>query len=255
MAERARRVQLAQERALESERWQQIGQLARGVAHDLNNVLSALLAGGDLVVEGVRGAASETDTDFAELDQALANGRSLTSRLLRFTRQQPIEPRLVNVGAICRELFPMLRRLVGPERHFTLTVGEDAAVHADPAAVEQILLNLVVNARDATVPGGRIAIRIGAEPFDPTSPVSVGTLKEGEYVCIRVEDDGCGMPQHVLAKLWEPFFTTKEERGSGIGLPTVASLMTEMHGAIDVTSVDGAGSRFRVWLPVALQGT
>lgn len=255
IADRARRVQLAQERVLESERWQQLGQLARGVAHDLNNVLSALLAGGDLVAEGVRHQSPETEADFAELDQALLNGRSLTGRLLRFTRQQVAEPRLITVGDVSRDMEPMLRRLVGPERTLTFIVDQQQPVIADPTAIEQVLLNLVVNARDATPPSGQIIVRVADDAVARATPVAIGELPTGEYVCIGVEDNGCGMPPDVRAHLWEPFFTTKGDRGSGIGLPTVASLMTEMNGAIDVESVDGAGSRFRVWLPVALQGT
>jgi signal transduction histidine kinase len=251
VADRAARIRVAQERAAESERWQQVGQLARGVAHDFNNVLGVIVSGSDLVEDSIRTSAAEVDADLSEIDHAVERGRSLTQRLLRFARHQPMQPRNVQVGQIGRELLPMLRRLVSRDRNFSLDCTDELAVRIDPTAVEQILLNLVVNARDATMDGGRVAVRVADVSLQSHAPAVVGALGPGTYVRVSVEDNGCGMSDAVQRKLWEPFFTTKGERGSGIGLPTVAAAAVEAGGAIVVESEVGAGSRFHVWLPAA----
>ncbi|MBL0938378.1 MAG: hypothetical protein IBJ03_05770 [Gemmatimonadaceae bacterium] len=251
MSIRAARLKQAQERAVESERWQQVGQLARGVAHDFNNILGVIVSGSDLAEDGIRDGDPTVETDLTEMDHAVTRGRALTQRLLRFSRHQPIEPRAIDIGQVSGELLPMLRLLATSERALTLHVTATQTVNIDPTAVEQILLNLVVNARDATKRDGRVDVHVSDCALSSRRPAAVGALQPGNYVCIAVEDDGCGMSPAVLARLWEPFFTTKGERGSGIGLPTVAMVTVEAGGAIVVESTEGTGTQFQVWLPAA----
>lgn len=251
MLARSARLDEAHARAAESARWQHVGQLARGVAHDFNNVLGVILSGSQLAEDSVQHGSSEVVTDFEELQHAVERGRSLTQRLLRFANENPASPRPVRIGQVTRDLVPMLRRVVDQQRELRVNCADTQDAVIDPTAVEQILLNLVVNARDATTSGGRIDVQVVDEILSAPSPAAVGALAPGQYIRLSVEDTGIGIPASVQSRLWEPFFTTKGERGSGIGLPTVAAIVVEARGAIEVSSTEHVGTRFSVWLPRA----
>ncbi|MEZ5098444.1 MAG: GAF domain-containing protein [Thermoleophilia bacterium] len=242
----------SEEQLRQSQKMDAIGRLAGGVAHDFNNLLTVITGYGELAL-----SQRENPTVLAErLDEILkaaARAASLTNQLLVFGRQQVLQPKALDVNAIVGEAERMLRRVIGEDIEFSIDLEPDVpTIEADPGQLHQVLLNLVVNARDAMPRGGRLRIS--------TATVDVGE-EEGivlpgaglAAVRISVSDTGTGMDEEVRARVFEPFFTTKAAgKGTGLGLSTVHGIVTQSGGAIVVDSAPGAGSTFRVYLPVAV---
>ena len=236
--------QLRQAQKLEA-----IGQLAAGVAHDFNNVLAAIIANAEMAGEAI----GQDHPDRMAIDEIIAasqRGASLTRQLLAFSRKQPTHPKLLDPNAVVRGIERMLGRLIG-ERILMTTVLDAGvgAVMADPGQLEQVLTNLVVNARDAMPTGGVVAIETFNVSLDVTRATTVG-LPPGPYVAIAVRDTGCGIDEAIRARLFEPFFTTKDVgKGTGLGLATVFGIVKHSDGAIAISSELGRGSTFTIYLP------
>ncbi|MGE0863434.1 MAG: ATP-binding protein [Vicinamibacterales bacterium] len=233
-----------------AQRMEGVGRLAGGIAHDFNNALTVINNYAEMVIEGL-------PDDDPQLQRALtirrAGGRAaqLTQQLLAFSRQQTLKPLLLNLRTIVDEMAPMLRRLIGED--IELATGGHAApscVNVDPSQIDQVIMNLVVNARDAMPDGGRLTITVTNSTLDESHDTERVRVQPGAYVELRVTDTGTGMAEPIRDRIFEPFFTTKEMgKGTGLGLPTVYGIVKQSGGYIFVDSEEGQGATFRIYLP------
>jgi signal transduction histidine kinase len=228
-----------------------IGRLAGGIAHDFNNLLTAIRGNAELLsnrVEKGNDMAQEVD----EILHAADRAASLTRQLLAFSRKQNLQPVAVDINDIVSNVARMARRLIGTEVQLKLELATSvASVLADPAQIEQVLLNLIVNARDAMPSGGMITVRTANVQLSAQSAeITQAAIAPGLFVMLAVIDHGIGMDQATQARIFEPFFTTKETgRGTGLGLSTVYGIVRQTGGAITVKSERGKGASFHVYLP------
>jgi signal transduction histidine kinase/ActR/RegA family two-component response regulator len=231
-----------------SQKLEAVGQLAGGVAHDFNNLLTAIITCARLIEQDLpEGHPSRADA--VEILEAGGRAGSLTRQLLAFSRRQQLAPEVLEVAATVRELTRMLRRLLGERVELVVICRAPGTVLADPGQLEQVIVNLAVNARDAMPRGGRLTIEV-AEVAPEALEVGDQGLPPGPLVVISVRDSGSGMTEEVQRRIFEPFFTTKEEgRGTGLGLSTVYGIVAQSGGAIRVRSAPGQGAEFRVYLP------
>jgi signal transduction histidine kinase/ligand-binding sensor domain-containing protein/CheY-like chemotaxis protein len=246
VAERRRlEEQLAQIQKLES-----IGRLAGGVAHDINNVLTVVLSYSDLVDAGL-GSQHPLQAQLGQIRKAAERASNLTHRLLAFARKQIIQPRVINATDLTLNLDGMLRGLIGEDIDLrTISQAKLWSVRADPHQLEQVLMNLAVNARDAMPNGGTLTIETTNVTVDATFARQHPELKPGDYVRLSVTDTGIGMDENVKQHLFEPFFTTKEPgRGTGLGLATSYGIIQQLGGVIYPDSEVGRGTTFNVFLP------
>ena len=227
-----------------------VGRLAGGLAHDFNNLLTIIM-GQSQVLLSEMGLEDPLRSRVEELHKAGDRARLLIRQLLTFSRKQPSETKVLNLNLILVDLDPMLRRLIGEDIQLRLRPSmDDLRVKADPALLEQVVMNLVVNARDAMPRGGKLTIETAAADLDHMPAYHISPIGPGPYVRLSVSDSGCGMDPEVQAHIFEPFFTTKEEgKGTGLGLSTVFGIVTQGGGGLDVTSKTGEGTRFDVYLP------
>ena len=220
-----------------------LGRLAGGIAHDFNNLLLVVQANADLLN---RSGEAHSGPLVADIHAAVVRGAGLTRQVLAAARKQPLEPERVPLGALLLEMERLLRRLIGS--HITLTVepgDAELVVLADRSQLEQVVLNLALNARDA-MPGGGV-MHIAAQRRTPPSLQDAKT----DWVCLRVSDTGVGMDDYTLQRIWDPFFTTKGVAGHGIGLATVKGVVEQSGGHLEIRSAPGQGSQFEVYLPLA----
>ena len=240
----------SEERLRHAQRLEAIGRLAGGIAHSFNNLLAAIGFHAELLGErlGDAGACGHLE----EIQKATDRAADLARQLLAFGRKQMLNPQVLDVNALVAGVQELLRRIIGEDVTLAVRLADDpAAVDADPAQLEQVLLNLVVNARDAMPEGGRLTI---STEIAALADGQAGTpeLPAGEYVLITVADTGSGMAPEVRERAFEPFFTTKERgQGTGLGLATVYGIVRQSGGDVTVESEPGQGSTFRVWLPRA----
>jgi PAS domain S-box-containing protein len=235
----------------QSQKMEAIGQLAGGIAHDFNNLLQAILGYGDLVMLSI-----EIDNFIRpSIEQILKAGhraKILVQQLLAFSRRQVLEMKDVNLNDIITDLMKMVRRMIG--EHISLKVQSThnlGIVHADPGQIEQILMNLCVNARDAMENGGTITIKTENLRIDESFCENNSWAKPGRYVLLNVSDTGCGMTDDTIGKIFDPFFTTKGvKEGTGLGLSTVYGLVKQHRGMIHVDSEVGKGTTFKIYLPL-----
>jgi signal transduction histidine kinase/CheY-like chemotaxis protein len=239
-------------RLRQAQKMEAVGQLAGSVAHDFNNLLTGILGSAELATAEL-GPDHPARPLLADVSKAGEHAALLTRQLLAFSRKDQLRPEVVDVRGVMVGLSRILGRLMG--EHVELRVTQpDAPVRllADRGALEQIVLNLCLNARDAVGPGGHISVEVGTRPGPDAGEIG----PDGELVFLAVEDDGCGMDVETRARIFEPFFTTKgPEHGTGLGLATVRALAREFDGEISVTSEVGRGSRFEVWFPQATRLT
>ncbi len=236
----------------QAQRMEAVGRLAAGIAHDFNNLLTAINGFADLLKVEL-----SSDDPLQELvDKILRSGRraaDLVRQLLAFSRKQVITPRLLDLNVVVTDMNKMLRRIIGEHIELEIVLTPDLwSVKADPAQMEQVIVNLAVNARDAMPDGGRLTIK--------TANVILGTdhldAQPGQYVLLTVSDTGIGMSEDIQARLFEPFFTTKEQgKGTGLGLATIFGIVKQSEGHISVDSKPGQGATFKVYLPRVAEAT
>ncbi len=236
--------QLAQAQKMEA-----VGRLAGGIAHDFNNLLTVIMGRSDLLLQELDSAdpmRSRIELIRSTADRAAA----LTRQLLAFSRKQVLQPTVLDLTAVVAGLTPMLQRLIGEDVEFSIVPGPGAGcVLADRGQLEQVLANLVVNARDAMADGGQLTIRTANVELDEAFAAGHREVRPGAYVMLAVSDTGCGMSPEVQARIFEPFFTTKEVgKGTGLGLSTVYGIIRQHEGWIAVESEPGRGSTFKIYL-------
>jgi PAS domain S-box-containing protein len=237
----------------QAQKMEAVGRLAGGVAHDFNNMLGVIGGYTELLGSSVKDPVAQ---DYIkEICTAVDRAASLTRQLLAFSRKQVLLPKQLDLNERIRELSKMVGRLIGDDIELVLNPAEDLApVEADPGQVDQVILNLVVNARDAMPEGGTIILETANVSLDNNVDFQQGAIKPGNYVMLAVSDTGHGMDPETLAHIFEPFFTTKEQgKGTGLGLSTVHGIVSQSNGHIWVSSQAGKGSTFKVYLPVAGQ--
>ena len=237
--------QLAQSQKMES-----IGRLAGGVAHDNNNMLSVILGNLELALAEVD-PTSNLYADLLEIQAAAQRSADLTRQLLAFARRQTVAPKVLDMNVMVEGMLNMLRRLIGEGISLEWSPRRELwPVRVDPTQVTQVLTNLAVNARDAVKDVGRVRIWTDHAVLDAMEAASLGECAAGEYVVLAVQDNGCGMPKDVVQHLFEPFYTTKAAgSGTGLGLATVYGIVHQNRGFIDVRSLPGAGTTFRIGFP------
>jgi two-component system cell cycle sensor histidine kinase/response regulator CckA len=239
-----------EEQLQQTQRLESIGRLAGGIAHDFNNILTAILSSASFLEE----KASLSDSELADVHDIRKAGEraaELTSQLLAFARKRLIRPKSVNLGEIIRTQERFLRRVIGEEVELVTHVADDLwYAHVDPAQVEQVVLNLAVNARDAMPEGGRLTVEVENVTLEEGAANQQTELKPGSYVRLRVTDTGTGIAPDVLPHVFEPFFTTKPAGiGTGLGLATVYGIVRQSSGYIRVSSRPDTGTTFEVYFP------
>jgi len=230
---------------------QAVGQLAGGVAHDFNNILTAIIGHCDLMLM----RHTPGDTDYHDLQQVKANSNraaALTRQLLAFSRQQTLRPQVLQLPDVVSEVSSLLKRLLGENISLDVTHGRNlGAVRADPGQLEQVIVNLVVNARDAMPEGGTVTIRTFTCPAAQVRDMKNDFMPIGDYTGLSVADTGTGIAPEVISKIFEPFYTTKEVgKGTGLGLSTVYGIVKQSEGFILADSEVGVGTTFTIYLPV-----
>lgn len=244
------REQAKEEQLRQSQKMEAVGQLAGGVAHDFNNLLTAITGYSELTLRDLADD-SPLRSRITEIKKAGDRAASLTRQLLAFSRKQILQPKVLDLNAVIPETDKMLRRLLG-ENIVLQTVLDDSLgqVKADPGQIEQILMNLSINARDAMPSGGRLTIETANVHLDRDSVNKQAVLRAGNYVMLSVSDNGCGMDDETQAQVFEPFFTTKEVgKGTGLGLSTVYGIVKQSEGSIWLYSEVGRGTTFKIYLP------
>ncbi len=234
----------------QAQKMEAVGRLAGGIAHDFNNLLAVIMGHSDLIKSVLR-KGDGLAHDVEQIRRASERAASLTRQLLAFSRRQFLQPQVIDVNTLVGNLATMLHRLIGEDIQLELRLDPAAGrVSADPGQLEQVVMNLTVNARDAMPQGGQLTLETGPAMLDKTFVTAHPGSSTGAHVRLSIRDNGCGMSPDVLSHLFEPFFTTKEPgRGTGLGLSTVYGIVKQHRGYIDVQSEPGQGSTFAVYLP------
>ncbi|TVP54656.1 MAG: response regulator [Gemmatimonadales bacterium] len=227
-----------------------LGQLTGGVIHDFNNILATILTHSELLEQGVaEGRTEEALADIDQLRRAAERGSSMIRHLLVFSRPEDLERHPIALNDVVRDTVRLLRRLLPQTIEIELREDDELHAVADPGAMEQIIMNLATNARDAMPRGGRLTIELRRTTLDRRHLNQHGWGQPGEYVSIIVTDTGTGMAPEVMARVFEPFFTTKERgRGTGLGLPMVYGLMKQHRGFVEITPAEGGGTQVCLYL-------
>ena len=241
-----------EEQFRQAQKLENIGRLAGAVAHDFNNLLTIIAGYGQMIVDEMT-VHHPLREPAKQICAAAERATALTRQLLTFSRRQVSEPKDIVLNDLVRDFDAMLRRLIGEEIELTLQLGEAAGViRADPGQIEQVIMNLAVNAKDAMPNGGRLVIRTGREALDEKFVESHLSVEPGTYTVLTVSDTGVGMSPEVKAHIFEPFFTTKEVgKGTGLGLSTVYGIVKQSNGAVWVYSEPGQGTTFKLLFPAA----
>jgi PAS domain S-box-containing protein len=242
----------AENQARQSQKMEAIGRLAGGVAHDFNNVLAIINACREFLRDRID-PASASSQYIDNIKKATERGALLTKQLLAFSRTSAIQPRVLDLNERLKDVSKLLRPLMGDDVEILVATKSPAAVvEADPGQLDQIVINLAVNARDAMPRGGKLILETGAVRFDENFADQHQTLKPGKYVLLAVSDTGSGMDEATVSRIFEPFFTTKEVgKGTGLGLATVYGIVKQSAGHILVYSEPGHGTTFKIYLPSA----
>ena len=240
----------------QAQKMEAVGRLSGGIAHDFNNLLTVIMGYSRLIRQ-------ELDHDFAQardailadlegLDRAAQRSANLTRQLLAFSRRQILQPKIYNLNEVVQDMEKMFRRLLTEKVRMYLSCrAEHASVLVDHGQIEQVLMNLIVNARDAMPEGGTLTVRTRTETVTEHLVCATGTIPPGDYVVIAVQDTGVGIGPENVSRIFEPFFTTKETaQGTGLGLSTVYGIVRQTNGHIDVNTILGVGTTFSVFLPV-----
>ncbi len=236
----------------QGQKMEAIGRLAGGIAHDFNNLLGVIIGFAELVSEQI-GPENGMHSHVEQIQKAADRASSLTRQLLAFSRQQVLETKALNLNSIVEDMVKMLPRLLGEDIELQFALDPDlGVVKADQGQIEQVIMNLAVNARDSMPTGGRLAIRTGNARHDSNLALKHPSMTPGDYILVSVSDTGTGMDEQTKSHIFEPFFTTKERgRGTGLGLATVYGFVKQIGGYVWVESEQGVGSTFTIYLPVS----
>jgi signal transduction histidine kinase/CheY-like chemotaxis protein len=236
-----------QEQLMRSQRLEGMGRLAAGIAHDFNNLLTVILSNAEFAYADLPAGSPIRDL-IAPIHDASHRATALTRQLLAFSRRQPSAPEVIDLRAEVGGVLRLLQRLLGARVKLETRLGECWPVRIDPGQLEQVLLNLAINGRDALPSGGTIVVAAESERIEGGRACALG-LTPGEWVHLSVSDDGVGMEEEVRARCFEPFFSTKGDRGTGLGLATCHGIVQQAGGQISVESAPGRGTTFHVHLP------
>jgi signal transduction histidine kinase len=241
---------ILEEQLRHSQKMEAVGRLAGGIAHDFNNLLTAIIGYTELVLTSLD-PKDERRADAEEIGRAAMRAADLTRQMLAFSRRQVLQPKVIDLNTALGKVEPMLRRLVGEDIVMTVTgKATNAFVRVDPGQVEQVVMNLVVNARDAMPNGGRLTVETSDAVLDDVALADSPDARPGAYVMLSVTDSGTGMSPEVRARIFEPYFTTKDVgKGTGLGLSTAYGIVRQSEGHIAVSSEIGLGTTFRIYLP------
>jgi two-component system cell cycle sensor histidine kinase/response regulator CckA len=235
----------------QAQKMEAVGQLSGGIAHDFNNLLSVIIGYSDLMPYNF-GDAGALGKNAAEIKEAAQRAAGLTRQLLAFSRQQVLQPRILDVNSVVADMTKMLRRLIGENIELTTNFGQIDKIRADQNQLEQVIMNLVVNARDAMPSGGKLSIETRDEILSADAAGNTFPVTPGRYSTLIVSDSGIGMDDETRARIFEPFFTTKEKgKGTGLGLATVYGIVKQSLGYVWVDSKPGEGTTFRICFPVS----
>jgi two-component system, cell cycle sensor histidine kinase and response regulator CckA len=236
----------------QAQKMEAVGRLAGGVAHDFNNLLTVITGYAELLLAGSQSDAAER-TALEEIQRAAERGGALTHQLLAFSRGQPFSPRTVQLNTLIVRMEKMLSRLIGEDVELiTVAAAEPASIRTDPGQLEQVVMNVVVNARDAMPGGGKLIIETANALVNQTYAGPNVDLKPGSYVVLSISDTGMGMDPEITTHLFEPFFTTKAPgKGTGLGLATAYGIVKQSGGAISIYSEPGRGTTVKIYLPSA----
>src|SRR5438105_3529716 len=245
---------VTERRALEqqlrqAQKMEAVGRLAGGIAHDFNNLLMVISGYSEFLLDRI-GPDANLRAPAQEIANAAERATSLTRQLLAFSRKQMLAPKVVDLNAVVTESLKMLTRLIGEDIDLVMVPGADlGAVKADPGQIEQVVMNLAVNARDAMPHGGKLTIETANVTLDESYTRFHAGVNPGEYVMLAISDTGSGMDAETQSHIFEPFFSTKGTKGTGLGLSTVYGIVKQSGGYIWVTSEAGKGTTFKVYLP------
>jgi two-component system, cell cycle sensor histidine kinase and response regulator CckA len=236
----------------QAQKMEAVGRLAGGVAHDFNNILSVIRGFSDLARKHLDSGQTRMDDWLRHVSRATEQGTALTRQLLAISRRQPLETEVIDLNALVAELDALLRRVIGEDLRLVTVFGASkSSVEANRGQLEQVVMNLAVNARDAMPSGGKLTIETAHNVLDEDAAGKLG-VEPGSYVMLRVSDTGTGMDTETRTRIFEPFFTTKAPgRGTGLGLSTVYGIIKQAGGHIGVQSSPGTGTTFTIHLPVA----
>jgi signal transduction histidine kinase len=241
----------------QAQKMEAMGRLAGGIAHDFNNILTAIVGHAEMLKLDI-GPDEPSYEDVIGIAKTAGRASQLTRQLLGFSRKQPYSPKRISVTQAVREASSLLRKLAGESILFSSILQEgDPMAYADPVQIEQVLINLVVNARDALEgrSGGRITVLVEPRRLSAATLIGTTSLPAGDYTAIDVSDNGVGIPEEIAGKIFDPFFTTKAAgKGTGLGLAIVSSVAAQTGGAIGLKSKPGEGTTFSLWLPLARTG-
>jgi nitrogen-specific signal transduction histidine kinase/ActR/RegA family two-component response regulator len=248
---RRERTQL-EEQFRQAQKMEAVGRLAGGVAHDFNNLLTVITGYSDLLLSNADLKESQR-TALQQIRRSAERGGALTHQLLAFSRRQPLEARTLHINALVMQLEKMLRRLIGEDIELiTIPAAAEDVVEADGGRLEQVIMNVAVNARDAMPDGGKLTIETGTVHLDESFTARQLGVAPGRYITLSIADTGIGMSEETLSHVFEPFFTTKSAgRGTGLGLATAYGIVRQSGGAIRILSEPGKGTVARIYLPMA----
>jgi two-component system cell cycle sensor histidine kinase/response regulator CckA len=241
---------LLEDQLRQSQKMEAVGQLAGGVAHDFNNLLTVIKGNSQLLLERLE-ATDARRSGVEQIQKAADRAASLTGQLLAFSRKQVVAFRVLDLNGVLANMVQLLHRLIGEHIELSIVPGQDLGhVKADPGQIEQIIMNLALNARDAMPDGGRLIIETANIVLENGHDAQHVSIAPGAYVLVSVADTGAGIAQDVLPHVFEPFFTTKPlGKGTGLGLSTVYGIVKQSNGYISVISEPGKGTTFHVYLP------
>ncbi|MBD3266267.1 response regulator, partial [bacterium] len=243
-----------EEQLQQSQKMEAIGTLAGGVAHDFNNILMTILGNSQMVLENLK-KEDPIREEIQQIYQAGERATSLTSQLLAFSRKQVIHPQIMGLDTKIQELEKMLQRILGEDIDMSITCETGVSpIKADPGQIDQVIMNLAVNARDAMPLGGQFRIEARNVHLDRSLADTHLDLSAGDYVLLSISDTGSGIPKEIQYKIFEPFFTTKQKgKGTGLGLSTVYGIVKQNGGSITVYSEGSKGATFKLYFPRATQ--
>jgi signal transduction histidine kinase/ActR/RegA family two-component response regulator len=245
-----------EERLRQAQRMESVGRLAGGIAHDFNNLLTTVLGYSALALEDPD-LSQESREGLATIQQSAQSAANLTQQLLAFSRKQVIQPQVLSLNEMLSSMRMMLRRLIGEAIELDFELDEDLGwIEADPGQIQQVILNLAANGRDAMPLGGRLSIRTRQRLIGDALQAGDGEVHPGEYATLIVTDNGTGMDAQIREKVFDPFFTTKEPgKGTGLGLATVYGIVRQHNAYIDVVSHPNEGSSFTLYFPCVKPAT